>query len=206
MSAVAECGEPRRLLAAVFVEVVAEALQPRQAFAVLRAVRGLLDRNDVLDRTDGTAVDFSTAPLGVLEAFDAVWREYQINVKGSVFQLYEVLPALDIGGLLERQSEAELLQGFDGSQSRDLQRDALRAAGVDAGRLVFGIFAALAEFERELTRERTLAGLAAARARGRNGGRTFALSKAQVRGWPRPRWRTVTRPCPHSAGNSGSTP
>ena len=50
-----------------------------------------------------------------------------------------------------------------------------------AGRLVFGIFAALAEFERELTRERTLAGLTAARARGRNGGRTFALSKAQVR-------------------------
>ena len=69
----------------------------------------------------------------------------------------------------------------DGSQSRDLQGDALRAAGVDAGRLVFGIFAALAEFERELIRERTLAGLTAARARGRNGGRTFALSKAQVR-------------------------
>ena len=61
----------------------------------------------------------------------------------------------------------------DGSQSRDLQRDARG--------LVFGIFAALAEFERELIRERTLAGLTAARARGRNGGRTFALSKAQVR-------------------------
>ena len=47
-----------------------------------------------------------------------------------------------------------------------------------AGRLVFGIFAALAEFERELTRERTVAGLKAARARGRKGGRKFALSKA----------------------------
>ena len=40
-----------------------------------------------------------------------------------------------------------------------------------AGRLVFGIFAALAEFERELIRERTVAGLMAARARGRKGGR-----------------------------------
>ena len=50
-----------------------------------------------------------------------------------------------------------------------------------AGRLSFGIFAALAEFESELIRERTLAGLQAARARGRKGGRKFALTKAQVR-------------------------
>jgi DNA invertase Pin-like site-specific DNA recombinase len=50
-----------------------------------------------------------------------------------------------------------------------------------AGRLIFGLFATLAEFERDLIRERTLAGLAAARARGRKGGRKFALTKAQVR-------------------------
>ena len=50
-----------------------------------------------------------------------------------------------------------------------------------AGRLSFGIFAALAESERELIRERTMAGLKSARARGRKGGRKFALTKAQVR-------------------------
>lgn len=49
------------------------------------------------------------------------------------------------------------------------------------GRLSFGIFASLAEFESELIRERTMAGLAAARARGRKGGRKFALTKAQLR-------------------------
>ena len=38
-----------------------------------------------------------------------------------------------------------------------------------------------AEFERDLIRERTMAGLASARARGRKGGRKFALTKAQVR-------------------------
>ena len=39
------------------------------------------------------------------------------------------------------------------------------------GKLVFHVFGALAEFERDLIRERTIAGLQAARARGRNGGR-----------------------------------
>src|SRR3712207_528369 len=45
------------------------------------------------------------------------------------------------------------------------------------GKLVFHIFGALAEFEREIIRERTNAGLAAARSRGRSGGRPKALSK-----------------------------
>lgn len=50
-----------------------------------------------------------------------------------------------------------------------------------AGRLIFGIFASLADFESELIRERTNAGLIAARARGRNGGRKFQLTKSQLR-------------------------
>ena len=50
-----------------------------------------------------------------------------------------------------------------------------------AGKLVFGIFAALAEFERELISERTVAGLAAARARGRKGGRPYSMTTAKLR-------------------------
>jgi DNA invertase Pin-like site-specific DNA recombinase len=50
-----------------------------------------------------------------------------------------------------------------------------------AGKLVFGIFAALAEFERELISARTIAGLASARARGRAGGRPFTMTPAKVR-------------------------
>lgn len=50
-----------------------------------------------------------------------------------------------------------------------------------AGKLVFGIFAALAEFERELISERTRAGLASARARGRKGGRPFKMTTAKLR-------------------------
>jgi DNA invertase Pin-like site-specific DNA recombinase len=50
-----------------------------------------------------------------------------------------------------------------------------------SGKLVFGIFAALAEYERELISERTIAGLASARARGRKGGRPFKMTPAKVR-------------------------
>src|SRR5450759_4725139 len=50
-----------------------------------------------------------------------------------------------------------------------------------AGKLVFGIFAALSEFERALISERTIAGLASARARGRAGGRPFTMTPAKVR-------------------------
>jgi DNA invertase Pin-like site-specific DNA recombinase len=48
------------------------------------------------------------------------------------------------------------------------------------GKLIFHIFGALAEFERNLIRERTQAGLSAARARGRRGGRPKALRDKRV--------------------------
>ncbi len=53
------------------------------------------------------------------------------------------------------------------------------------GRFVFNLFASLAEFERELIRERTQAGLSAARSRGRVGGRPKGLPSSRLR---RPLW------------------
>jgi DNA invertase Pin-like site-specific DNA recombinase len=48
------------------------------------------------------------------------------------------------------------------------------------GKLIFHIFGALAEFEQNLIRERTQAGLTAARARGKRGGRPHALTARQL--------------------------
>lgn len=48
------------------------------------------------------------------------------------------------------------------------------------GKLIFHLFGALAEFERDIIRERTMAGLASARARGRVGGRPRALDDKQL--------------------------
>jgi len=80
-----------------------------------------------------------------------------------------------------------LISVVDDLQQRQVGFKVLAGAGVQIdtttanGRLVFGIFAALAEFEAELIRERTRAGLAAARARGRRGGRPRKITKAVLR-------------------------
>jgi DNA invertase Pin-like site-specific DNA recombinase len=72
----------------------------------------------------------------------------------------------------------DLVRIVNDLEARDIKFKSLKES-VDtsgpAGKLVFHMFAALAEFERELVRERTLAGLAAARARGRIGGRPALL-------------------------------
>jgi DNA invertase Pin-like site-specific DNA recombinase len=61
---------------------------------------------------------------------------------------------------------------------RSLHENIDTTSGV--GKLVFHVFAALAEFERDVIRERTMAGLASARARGRRGGRPPSLDARKV--------------------------
>lgn len=65
-------------------------------------------------------------------------------------------------------------------ESRQIELSSLQESintATSGGKLIFHVFAAVAEFERNLLKERTQAGTAAARARGKTGGRPFALSE-----------------------------
>lgn len=81
----------------------------------------------------------------------------------SMKQLIETVEGLEAGGIGFRS----LTEAIDTTTS--------------GGRLVFHIFGALAEFERSIIRERTRAGLDAARARGRKGGRPKKLDEADLK-------------------------
>lgn len=82
------------------------------------------------------------------------------------------------------RSVANLKQVSDDLQSRDVALKAL-SQGIDTatpgGRLFFHMLAAIAEFEHDLIVERTVDGLAAARARGRTGGPKFKMTPTRIR-------------------------
>lgn len=82
------------------------------------------------------------------------------------------------------RSIRHLIDQLDALQERGIEFRSLQDSidtSSSGGRLVFHIFASLAEFERDLIRERTNAGLKAARARGRKGGRPSLLTADQLR-------------------------
>ncbi len=89
-----------------------------------------------------------------------VWRLDRLG--RSLKHLIEVVEEMEGRGV----GFISLQEGFDTTTS--------------SGKLIFQIFGALAEFEKNLIRERTNAGLAAARARGRKGGRKEKLTPQQI--------------------------
>lgn len=109
-------------------------------------------------RTDRTGLDQA---LDVLRSGDTlvVWRLDRLG--RSLKHLIELVADLESKGI-----------GFQSLQ------EAIDTTS-PGGKLVFHIFGALAEFERNLIRERTMAGLTAARARGRKGGRPKKLGAQQ---------------------------
>lgn len=81
------------------------------------------------------------------------------------------------------RSLKHLIELVNGLNTRSIEFTSLTEAidtSTPSGRLLFHIMGALAEFERDLIRERTHAGLDAARAHGRKGGRPRALSEKKI--------------------------
>jgi DNA invertase Pin-like site-specific DNA recombinase len=81
------------------------------------------------------------------------------------------------------RSLKNLIENVNALQERGVGFRSLREnidTTTSGGKLIFHVFGALAEFERDLTRERTQAGLAAARMRGRHGGRPKALDEKRL--------------------------
>lgn len=81
------------------------------------------------------------------------------------------------------RSLKDLIETVNGIHKKKMSFQSLQESlntGTSSGKLIFHVFAALAEFERDVIHERTKAGLAAARARGRLGGRPKILDHAKI--------------------------
>jgi len=120
-----------------------------------------------------------------------VWTDTASGSRADRPQLVEVMAALRPGDTLcvwrlDRlgRSLPHLIETVRGLEERGVGFRSLQESidtTTPGGRLVFHIFASLAEFERDLIRERTQAGLRAARARGRLGGRPTVLTVAKAK-------------------------
>ncbi len=139
--------------------------------------------------TDDQTLDLQTDALKKAEC----WRIYTDQVSGAKTErpgLAKALDALREGDTLvvwrlDRlgRSLPHLIQVVEDLKRRNIGFKSLTESidtTTPAGELIFHIFGALAQFERNLIRERTNAGLAAARARGRFGGGQRKLTPNQV--------------------------
>ena len=115
-------------------------------------------------------------------------RIFQDKLSGSIIERRELLQALQFARAgdtlvvwrLDRLSRSlrDLIDTVTKLESNGIQLKSLNESidtSSSSGKLIFHLFGALAEFERNLIKERTLAGLQAARARGRKGGRPPSL-------------------------------
>jgi len=120
-----------------------------------------------------------------------VWTDTASGSRADRPQLLEVMAALGEGDTLctwrlDRlgRSLPHLIDTVRGLEDRGVGFRSLQESidtTTPGGRLVFHIFGSLAEFERDLIQERTKAGLSAARARGRLGGRPTVLTAAKAK-------------------------
>ena len=138
--------------------------------------------------TDDQTLDLQIDALRQAGA-ETVYQEHASGKSASRPELDACLKALRKGDTLSvwrldrlGRNLADLVAIVTDLEARGVAFESITeqiATGSSSGKLVFHLFAALAEFERNLIRERTNAGLKAARKRGRVGGRPKKLSEAE---------------------------
>ena len=144
------------------------------------------DGSQCLDLQNDALIKAGVAPERIFEDMDSGRKDDRPGLRACLKALQPgntlVVWKLDRLG----RDLKHLVNTIDELRNRDIGFKVLNGTGAQIdtttpnGRLCFGIFAALAEFERELIIERTRAGLAAARARGRKGGRPRKMTKTAL--------------------------
>src|SRR5438034_7970558 len=84
---------PRRSFASLPQPILAKGSQPRQRLAVLLPVRGGFARDDVIDVANRETLNVHPSVPCIGEAFDAVRRENQVQVEGTILELDEIFAA-----------------------------------------------------------------------------------------------------------------
>ncbi|MEK7692078.1 MAG: recombinase family protein [Bdellovibrionota bacterium] len=126
-------------------------------------------------RTAGCQRIFEDVASGALDARKGLTEAMEFARPGDTFAVWR----LDRLG----RNLRHLLETVNDLKTREVTFRSLQESldtGSPGGRLIFHIFGSLCEFERDLLRQRTLAGLGAARARGRVGGRPHSMDADQV--------------------------
>lgn len=133
-----------------------------------------LDLQDDALKRAGCSIIFEDVASGALNARPGLVKALQYLKKDDVLVVYSL-------SRLGRNM-AHLIDTVYGLSERGIGFKTL-TENIDtsspSGRLTLGVFSSLCQFERELIRERTMAGLASARERGRVGGRRAKLSESQ---------------------------
>lgn len=141
--------------------------------------------------TDDQKLDLQLAALATAGVRpDDIWTDKASGMRSDRPGLAGALKACRPGDVLVvwrldrlARSTSELLSIGDRLQAADVGLRSLTEhidTSTAAGKLVFTVIAAMAEFERNLISERTRAGMAAARAKGRRGGRPAKLTDKQL--------------------------
>ncbi len=143
------------------------------------------DGSQVLDLQRDALLEAGVLPENVYEDMSSGAKDDRPGLAGCLKSLRKgdvlVIWKLDRLG----RNLKHLMATVEDLNKRGVGFKVLQGAPIDTttsqGKLMFTLFAALAEFERDTIRERVVAGLKAARARGREGGRKFKITPSMIR-------------------------